>query len=122
MNRNTGILAIAFISATLILGCSSSNDSDKKTSQESVLSEEEKSDSVASSDSSNPEVSVVPAGSSKPISESEGSAKDKLKGELYEVPNRFPIKEREEQEKLEEQRKKDQQDEEEQEKKINPPH
>lgn len=57
-----------------------------------------------------PAVSISLGQSSKPIIEFEGSAKEIKEGELYEVPNRFPIEEKEERERLEEQRKKDEQD------------
>ena len=103
MKLFTRTVFICLLSTLPLVGCADSEQADEAEEQQPMKTKNDSTDASKkqSTKQSSPEVSTAQGNASKPISESEGSAKEKNDGELYEVPNRFPLKEKEEQERLE---------------------
>jgi flagellum-specific peptidoglycan hydrolase FlgJ len=112
MNKIKIPILTCLLAILLSTGCSLSEQNNTESKKEASM---KKSETPTNSDKqkqaglkhSNPTVSTTQANASKPISESEGSATAREDGELYIVPNRFPIEEKEELERQEEKRKKE---------------
>ena len=103
MKLFTRTVFVCLISTLPLVGCADSEQADEAEEYQAMKTKNGSTETSKeqSTNQSNPEVSTAQGNASKPISESEGSAKEKNDGELYEVPNRFPLKEKEEQERLE---------------------
>jgi hypothetical protein len=103
MKLFTRTVFICLLSTLPLVGCADSEQADEAEENQPMKTKNGSTDAPKqqSTKLSNPEVSTAQGNASKPISESGGSAKEKNDGELYEVPNRFPLKEKEEQERLE---------------------
>lgn len=77
----------------LLFALVSCGQSDDKLVKDSSSDDKENSSEASVKQEPSLEVSTSAANSSKPLSNYEGSAKDKKNDELYVVPNQFPEKE-----------------------------
>ncbi|TQV89267.1 hypothetical protein [Aliikangiella coralliicola] len=118
------ILTVVTVSLLFVIGCSVTDQNKEQAENANQTMSEKKDDKTAETPAKSvttddqatpqnqtdqPQVSTSSSQTSRPLSESSGNAKDNKFDELYVVPNRFPLKDKEGQDK-EEQKKKVEED------------